>query len=81
MNRRHTLSKTRKAFNIVVASVVFGRYSPNQKGFEDPKTNWGYKTLIYFSTHAYWRRPVFREIKREMMRASNLSISTMWCDR
>ncbi len=47
--------------------VVFGRYSPNQKGFEDPKTKWGYKTLIYLSTQSYWWRPVFSEIKREMM--------------
>ncbi len=27
--------------------IVFRRFAPNQKGLEDPKTNVGYKTLIY----------------------------------
>ncbi len=53
----------------------------NQKGCEDPKANKGYKTRIYFSTQAYWRRPVFSEIKRQVLWFWNLSISTMWYDR
>ncbi len=40
-------------------TIEFDRLSQNQKGVEDPKTNSGYKTLIYFSPQAYWRRPDF----------------------
>ncbi len=47
--------------------VVLCRCPPNQKGLEDPKTNSGYKTLIYFSAQANWRRPVLTEITREIM--------------
>ncbi len=53
--------------NDVLANVELSRYSPNQKGLEDPKTNSGYKTLVYCSAQANWRRPVLSEITREMM--------------
>ncbi len=32
--------------------VELSRCSPNQKGLKDPKTNSGYKTLVYFSALA-----------------------------
>ncbi len=47
--------------------VELCRYPPNQRGLADPKTNSGYKTLIYYSAQANWRRPVLTEITREMM--------------
>ncbi len=38
-----------------------------KEGLEDPKTNSGYKTLVYYSAQAYWRRPVLSQITREIM--------------
>ncbi len=52
--------------NDVLANVELCRYPLNQKALEDPKTNSGYKTLIYYSAQANWRRPVLSEITREM---------------
>ncbi len=53
--------------NGVFANVELRRYPPNQKGLADPKTNSGYKTLVYYSAQANWRRPDLTEITREMM--------------
>ncbi len=50
-----------------VVTVELCRYPLNQKGLANPKTNSGYKTLIYYSAQANWRRPVLNEITREMM--------------
>ncbi len=52
-----------------------------KKGSRTQRQIEGIKTLVYYLTQAYWRRPVAREIKREMMFFLNLLISTMWCDR
>ncbi len=51
----------------MLANVELCRHLLNQKGLADPKTNSGYKTLIYYSAQANWRRPVRSEITREMM--------------
>ncbi len=50
---------------LLIGPVELCRYPPNQKGLEDPKTNSGYKTRVYCSAQANWRRPVLSEITRE----------------